>query len=201
MSIKTPLIPGTIGLVLCGGQSGRMGTDKSMLQYFDKPQRYHVYDMLQPLCEAVFISGKKQQAGSIEPGYSFVADNDSYQDAGPIAALLTAFESLPQKHLLLIGCDYPFLTVAELEKFSTCCKNGHVAAFYNGDEEIFNPMLAWYPQHCHAPLKKMYESKQYSLKHFLYESSANKFIPADKRSLLSIDTPGDYRKALATLKS
>ncbi|MBK8495728.1 MAG: NTP transferase domain-containing protein [Chitinophagaceae bacterium] len=45
---KNNIITNTYGLVLCGGNSSRMGTDKSMLQYYDKPQRYHVYDMLLP---------------------------------------------------------------------------------------------------------------------------------------------------------
>lgn len=196
-----PLLPGTYGLVLCGGKSSRMGTDKSMLIYYDKPQRYQVYEMLQPLCEQVFISGNQEQAGSIAAGYSFFADHDSYRDTGPIAALLTAFENFPQKNIMLIGCDYPFLTMAELEKFSACCGQGPALAFYNKQENIFNPLLAWYSHHCYTGLKKRYTAGQYSLKHFLRESGSGMFIPADIRSMTSVDTPDDYRKAFSALKA
>ena len=44
------------GLVVCGGQSTRMGMDKSQLQYHGVPQREWLYELLQPLCEDVYIS-------------------------------------------------------------------------------------------------------------------------------------------------
>ena len=103
---------------MCGGQSNRMGTDKSMLQYYNKPQRYHVYDMLLPFCEKVFISCSKQQAETVEAGYHVIPDDERYCNIGPIAGLLTAFTQFPKKNILLIGCDYPFLKATELEIFS-----------------------------------------------------------------------------------
>ena len=126
----------TYGLVVCGGNSNRMGTDKSMLQYYKKPQRYHVYDMLLPLCEKVFISCNAQQANSIAEGYDFIKDAPAYNDIGPMAALLSAFTLHPHKNLLLIGCDYPFLKTAELERFSLLCKEVP-ASFYNNKAVIY----------------------------------------------------------------
>ena len=35
-----------LGLVICGGRSTRMGTDKSRLVYYQKPQYEHVADLL-----------------------------------------------------------------------------------------------------------------------------------------------------------
>jgi len=84
---KLKHIKDTYGLVMCGGHSNRMGTDKSMLQYYNKPQRYHVYDMLLPFCEKVFISCNAQQAKSVDAGYNFIEEAPIYQDFGPMAAL------------------------------------------------------------------------------------------------------------------
>src|SRR5690242_8452653 len=108
----------TYGIVLCGGQSSRMGKDKSLISYYNKPQRYHVYDMLQPFCEKVIISCNEKQSGGIEKEYDILADHDSYSGIGPMAALLTAFTNFPEKNILLVGCDYPFLTAASLRSFS-----------------------------------------------------------------------------------
>ena len=184
---ETKQIKNTYGLVLCGGHSNRMGTDKSMLQYYHKPQRYHVYDMLLPFCERVFISCNKEQATSIDEGYNFIEDAPAYNDIGPMAALLSAFTLHPQKNLLLMGCDYPFLKTAELETFSLLC-NDTPASFYNNKAVIYESMLAWYPFTCFDELKRMFEAKQFSLQQLLRNHHAIKYIPSDANSIKSIDT-------------
>ncbi len=192
--IKSAFFPDTYALVMCGGQSTRMGTDKSMLQYYDKPQRYHVYDMLQPLCEKVFISCNAVQAGNIEGGYDFIEDEQDFASIGPMAALLTAFTQFPNKNILLLGCDYPFLKAEELQLFSHQWKKQPVA-FYNKEAEVYEPMLAWYPSHCFDKLKTMYDAKEFSLQYFLKVNNAIKYLPGDNNSIKSIDSSQDFSKA------
>lgn len=185
--IKNASFQNTYGLVMCGGQSYRMGADKSMLQYYNKPQRYHVYDMLLPFCENVFISCNKEQATGIDKGYNFIEDAPLYNDIGPMAALLSAFTLHPQKNLLLIGCDYPFLKTGELEKFSLLCKDAP-ASFYNKEGIIYESMLAWYPFTCFDELKLMFEAKQLSLQQLLRKYDAIQYVPTDLKSIKSVDT-------------
>jgi molybdenum cofactor guanylyltransferase len=187
-------IKNTFGLIMCGGNSSRMGTDKSMLQYYNKPQRYHVYDMLLPFCEKVFIACNAQQANSIAAGYDFIEDNPLYNNIGPVAALLSAFTQYPKKNLLLIGCDYPFLTAGELEKFSLLCKDVP-ASFYNKEGAIYESMLAWYPFTCFDKLKRIFDAKQFSLQQLLRETDAIKYLPTDTNSIKSIDTKETFSKA------
>jgi molybdenum cofactor guanylyltransferase len=192
-------LPGTYGLVLCGGRSSRMGTDKSLLTYEERPQRYHVYEMLQPLCETVFISGKEEQRDGIERGYELLTDHPAYHDIGPMAALLTAFTQFPQKNMLLVGCDYPFLTAVDIRIFLAHCKGDAAVSFYNEPGNLYEPLLAWYPYRSFDKLKKMEAAKEYSLQHFLKVNRAVKFYPANKKSITSIDTHEDYMKASAQL--
>lgn len=187
--------PETYGLVMCGGQSSRMGTDKSMLQYYDKPQRYHVYDMLQPFCEKVFISCSKELPASFEKEYNFIQDSPDFGPIGPPAALLTAFSQYPGKNILFIGCDYPFLKADELVNFSSYCNN-EPAAFYNDTANIYEPVLAWYPHSCFAELKAMFEKKLFSLQQFLKNKNAIKYLPTGIESIKSVDTKDEFVKAL-----
>jgi molybdenum cofactor guanylyltransferase len=193
-NIRNKLFKDTYGIVLCGGQSTRMGTDKSMLQYYDKPQRYYVYDKLLPFCEKIFISCNAAQADKIEAPCNFIKDDEIYGNIGPMAALLTAFTQYPNKNILLIGCDYPFLKAEALETFSNQCKD-LPAAFYNKEEEIYDPMLAWYPFTSFAKLKTMFNGKQFSLQHFLTDNKAIKYLPFDVNSIKSIDTREAFIKA------
>jgi len=177
----------TIGLVLCGGNSSRMGADKSMLQYYDKPQRYHVYDMLTPLCDQVYISVNDSQADNTDEGYHVLADLPQYHNTGPMAALLTAFTKFPKKNILLVGCDYPFLSTSDLINFAACCTDV-AAAFYNEAEHLFEPLLAWYPSRLFTTLKDMYAENDHSLQHLLKEGQTVKYYAADKHSIISVDT-------------
>ncbi len=179
--------PETYALVMCGGQSSRMGTDKSMLQYYDKPQRYHLYDMLQPYCEKVFISCEAKQSKNIEAGYNAITDDETFSNIGPMGALLTAFTKFSKKNMLLIGCDYPFLKAGELEIFSMLCKN-IPASFYNEEAFIYESMLAWYPYTCFEELKQMFQARQLSLQQLLRKNDAVKYLPVDTNCIKSIDT-------------
>ncbi len=198
---KDHIIPETFGLVVCGGNSSRMQADKSLLIYHDKPQRYHIYEMLLPHCERVFLSCSEAQAGTITTGYHFLTDLPMYKDSGPLGALLTGLSIFPGKDILFIGCDYPFLTESELRHFLSHCKGEKAVSFYNEKEGLYEPLLAWYPERSVDQLKKMYAEKQLSLQQYLKVSTAIKFTPKNKKSITSIDTPAEFIKASEMIKA
>ena len=198
-NLKTFHIENTKGVVVCGGASSRMGTDKSMLQYFEKPQRYHVYNMLVPFCEEVYISCNAAQVETIDTGYHFLADEECYNNTGPMAAVLSAFNNFPHQNILFIGCDYPYLTGIELTNFSKLCKTEPVA-FFNKKENMYEPLLAWYPASTAEPLNKMWKASRFSLQHFLKEANALKYYPQIANSIISINTHAAYLNVLQAIK-
>ena len=194
-------VPGLYGLVVCGGQSSRMGADKSLLCYHEKPQRYHIYEMLELFCESVYISCNEKQETGIADGYRFMTDLPLYNNIGPMAALLTAFVQFPKNDLLMIGCDYPFLTAAELAEFILTCRNANnTTAFYDQPGNNYEPLLAYYPSAVYENIHEMYTNQQYSLNAFLNRYKAVKYFPADEMSNRSIDTYDDLLIANAILK-
>ncbi|MDX1545013.1 MAG: NTP transferase domain-containing protein, partial [Christiangramia sp.] len=64
------------GLVLAGGKSSRMGMDKGDLKYHGKPQRDHLYEMLQEVCDEVFLSLRKDQEDAVKANFRTIADMD-----------------------------------------------------------------------------------------------------------------------------
>ena len=194
-------IPNLYGLVVCGGNSSRMGIDKSKLVYHGKQQRYHLYEMLERSCEKVFISCNEKQVSGLPDDLQILVDLHSYTGIGPIAAILTAFTYYPKNNFLITGCDYPFLDETELDSFIEACKATDTpAAFYNKSENLYEPLLAYYPYGSFTKLKELYASGQYSLQSFLKMVNAEKYYAANEKSILSIDNYEDHIKAKAFLE-
>jgi molybdenum cofactor guanylyltransferase len=184
------------GLVVCGGQSSRMGTDKSLLDYHGQPQRYHLYDILSSLCERVFISCNEQQAPTIPDNYSIIVDAAEYRDAGPMTALLSAFKAYPDADFLVVGCDYPYLQPAHLQSLLEA-KSQHMsaAAFFNDPIRTYEPLLAVYQSITKNHLENNFKQSRRSLSRFLEEINAAKVIPNDPDIIRSVDTWQEYLEA------
>jgi molybdopterin-guanine dinucleotide biosynthesis protein A len=180
------------GLVLCGGRSSRMGEDKSFIVYHGKPQCYHVYEMLQQFCTETFISCNANQSHLININFKIVEDQKVHENKGPATGVLTAFSTYPEKNFLVIGCDYPFLTAEEIRHFLASIPRASVAAaFYNHQEQCYQPVIAWYSSEAGAVLKK----SQVSLKQLLHDINAYKHTPLDPSALISVDTKAASEQA------
>jgi molybdopterin-guanine dinucleotide biosynthesis protein A len=98
---------GLYGLVLAGGKSTRMGSDKTVMAWHGQEQRYYLADMLGELCEDVFISCRAEQTHDIDNNYKVLTDQ--VEGKGPLGAILTAFNAYPDKAWLVIASDLPLL--------------------------------------------------------------------------------------------
>ncbi len=189
------------GLVLCGGQSVRMGQEKGFITYHEKPQCYHMHEMLDRLCEKTFISHNPLQQEKFENKYSVLIDLPNYTSIGPMAALLSAYTKYPNQDFILVGCDYPFVESEDLKRLLNSSENEPMAsAYYHEEEQIYEPVLAWYSHRAAQILVKQFETRQYSLQYFLQSLDAVKLYPSHLLTLRSVDTTERMTEAKAILK-
>jgi molybdenum cofactor guanylyltransferase len=190
------------GLVVIGGKSNRMGEDKSLLNYHGLPQRYYLYEMLQSICEKVFLSCNRDQVDNIPAKYNVIADSIQYENIGPMSALLSAFEKHNEVSFLAIGCDYPFIKKEDLKKIIEARNTTAMAiSYFNQEASVEEPLLAIYENTSYQFMKNNFENKKYSLRYFLREINALKIIPSAPQSIISIDTPGQYQDVLQIISS
>ncbi|KQS31215.1 molybdenum cofactor guanylyltransferase [Dyadobacter sp. Leaf189] len=186
-----------IGIVVCGGESSRMGKDKSMLIYHQKPQYEHVGDLLDNYCENVVISCNNRQLAQLKTQYDKLPDLPEYANTGPIAALMTAYHTFPHKDFLFIGCDYPLLSAEDISSFlSSIGENTIAAAFYNAEGK-FEPLLAWYSCKLGEIADHHYRMNDLSLQSLLRKVNAQKFFPESGNAMKSVDTVRDFEEMQA----
>ncbi len=125
--IKKPILN---GLVLAGGKSTRMGTDKTKLKYHgDLTQTNYSKQLLETVCNGkVYLSSNEQ---NIDNEYVIA---DTFLNLGPLSGILSAMMSQPDAAWLVMAVDMPFVTEQTLatlvknrntNKIATCFANGH----------------------------------------------------------------------------
>jgi molybdenum cofactor guanylyltransferase len=138
--LMRPAIPGLRALVLTGGKSVRMGTDKSMLDWHGLPQWQWLTGQLESVGIPAFVSVRQAQ----DLAYDRVV-TDRFLDMGPIGGIFSAFLSAPQLAWLVVACDMPLVQSTHLQelvaKRNASC---HATAFYNGEKQWLEPLLTIY---------------------------------------------------------
>ena len=190
------------GVVLFGGNSRRMGANKSLLCYHGTEQRYHLFQLLKKYCARTFISYNSTQTFATGASCDSLVDDNRYAGNGPASGLLTAFSQFPSKQILLVGCDYPFLETGEISNFlSSIPPKATAAAFYNHQLGFYEPVLAWYSQLAGVLLEEYFPAGNSSLQEFLQEVNAYKYRPSNPASIRSIDTYEQYLQAANQLQA
>lgn len=176
------------GMVLCGGESSRMGKDKALLQYHQLPQYLHVAFMLKPFCNQVVLSCNSKQTGLFSNYFEIIPDNIMYTNAGPLTGLLSVFEKYPNQPVLAVACDYPYLTSSDLELLLKNRSTKYYAVcFKNPVTGFIEPLIALYEPACFDKLRMAYTRNQTSLRVFLQEVGVKTILPASLKSIESVD--------------
>lgn len=174
------------GLVLAGGESSRMKSDKASLIYHEKPQYELLYGLLTPHCNQVFISCKKNRTYPLP----CIFDHESVE--GPVAGLYSAYETTLSAWLVL-AVDYPFFTEKELNQLLINRNPDKPASvFYNPETGYFEPFLGIYEPSFAVILKSALALGNDSMQKILKQNPVQKIIPENPQALTSIDTFQDY---------
>src|SRR4051794_13917356 len=90
--------PDITGLILCGGKSSRMGSDKGLIithqTYWAKEAAAKLEFLLSKIYFSVNKTQVKDYAAVIEKNY-LILDNEALNTAGPLKGLLSAHERFP----------------------------------------------------------------------------------------------------------
>lgn len=176
------------GLVLAGGRSTRMGSDKGLLNWHGKPQREYLVELLQSVGLEAYISCRSDQVAALA-GFNIVVDQEEAQ--GPLGAIYSAFLKEPNTAWLVVACDMPFLdaaTLVFLQKHRQPQLNAtafRAPAFTDGSPD---PLLAiWEPKIAGLVAERLEENRRCARKTLLEAGVQVLDIP-DPKVLSNINT-------------
>jgi len=190
MDIRT-LSSSLTGIVLAGGQSRRMGTDKSMLEKDGVPMYLFAARLLHAFTPEVFISVNKYQAQHNK--YALPALIDRYDAEGPIGALVSCHQQC-EGPLILLACDMPAVTEAMITYlFSIHTPESLTTMFCNAETGLYEPMLSVWEVPALEDITGYFLAGGRSFQQYLSSRSIPRHLPPNMASLANCNTPEDWK--------
>ncbi|MDO9261748.1 MAG: NTP transferase domain-containing protein [Flavobacteriaceae bacterium] len=185
------------GLVLVGGKSERMGTDKSSLNYFGTTQREYLFDLLQKVVAGdVYISSRKEQDISHQ---NIIPD--TFLGLGPFGGICSAFMQHPNHAFLVVATDLPFVDENLLNLLISKRNPTKIATTFIGKNNPFpEPLITiWEPKS--YPILLQYLSMGYTCPRKVLINSEVELVTIDENFLRNINTPDEFEQAKKELNN
>jgi molybdenum cofactor guanylyltransferase len=181
------------GLILSGGKSLRMGYDKALIAYHGKPQREHVFELLNPFCNQVYTSCKGTE--DIPEGLNPLPDR--YDFDSPLNGILTAFATGADQAWLTIPVDMPMID-AEVIEYILHHRNPEKVAtcFYDSAGKLPEPLLTLWEPSAGKKLLAYYSGGGISPREFLMQEEINLLQSPHPKYLLNVNSPGELELIL-----
>ena len=183
------------GLVLSGGRSRRMHSDKANLAYQGKPQLTRAMELLAPMVLRSFISIRQDQLRDpLRSGYETIIDRQA--ELGPIAGIDAALAAHPDKAWLVLACDLPFLDRATVERLIARRDPARLATAYRSSSDgLPEPLCAIFEPASRTPIARWIEQGERCPRRFLMRHEIALLDLINPRALDNINTPEEYTAA------
>lgn len=177
--------------MLAGGKSTRMGKDKALIKYHDKPQGEYLFALLNKFCSSVYTSCNDEQAVS----ESLNPIRDVFNFKSPINGVLSAFQKFSDKAWLTVAVDMPnvdekvldlLVSNRDLNKVATC--------FFNSETKLPEPLLTIWEPAAWPLLKKFTSQAHISPRDFLSSHTIKVVDVPDNGILDNINSPDQLPK-------
>ena len=171
-----------IGIVLCGGQSSRMGSDKGLLPADDSTWAKSAVNNLAALGIPVSLSVNELQYNNYTTAFSgteIITDNDLLVLHGPLLGVLSAHLQHPLQNLFVLACDMPLMETSVVRNlYNHYLQTDAYDAFVFTNDEQPEPLCGIYCARGLAAILDMYKTlalTRHSMK-FMLEHLNTRYI-------------------------
>ena len=178
------------GLVLAGGKSVRMGSDKGLLEFHGKSQRNYAFELLENLNIKTFLSVRKEQNIN-----DINIIEDVFLGLGPFGAICSAFQQNPNTAWLVIATDLPFVDEKIIQQLLQKRNPSKIATAIQGSSKQFpEPLITiWEPKA--YPILLNYLAQGISCPRKVLINNDIEVVKIDDDFIRNINTPDEYNAA------
>ena len=181
-------------IILCGGQSRRMGRDKGSMIIQDKPMIKHILSTLNHLIDEVVIVLNNQEridrycefVNPKEYTYTITFCEDEIKNKGPMPGIMTGLEKIKSEYALVLPCDSPYVSKKYVETiFSEIDERYQAIVPYHDENEKLKtsePLHSIYNRNIIPEIEKLVAKDVLHIKGLIEKLDA-KFVLIDNKKI------------------
>jgi molybdopterin-guanine dinucleotide biosynthesis protein A len=193
------------GVILCGGESKRMGRPKAWLPFGDELMLPRVVRLLgEVVSPLVVVAAPGQDVPLLPPDVTVVRDDE--RGRGPLQGLAAGLRALEGRAdaAYASSCDVPFLQPAFVRRLIELLGDHHICVPRVGD--YHHPLAAVYRVEVVEAVERLLQANRLRPV-FLFEAVPTRVVEAAEladvdlsfRTLRNLNTPEEYAAALSEL--
>jgi len=185
------------GIVLSGGESRRMGTNKAVLRLAGLPLIEHVLHALRQVANRIIIVTNDPE---LYAGYDALVVEDAIDCRGPLTGIYSGLMHSSEEYNFVAACDMPFLN-PKLIAYLSGLSSGYdiVVPSVGGQVE---PLHAIYSkglipviqQHLQNNKRRVQGIFSEARVRYVTAEEIDRFDP-EQRSFMNLNTPEEYKEA------
>ena len=163
----------TTGIILAGGESSRMGSDKGLQNLCGKPLIYYAIEALSGLCGDIIIS-----SSSAYQEFGFPVVKDEFPGIGPMGGIYSALRQSKTDNNLVLSCDLPFVSKELLSFILENASGFQVVVPWQGNRH-YEPLCGFYRLSVLNQMSAYIQKENYKLPDLFEEININRLIIND----------------------
>jgi len=181
-------------VILAGGKSSRMGSNKAFLKLKGKTFIERQINLLREMFDEIFISANTPSE------YEYLnlpVFKDIYPDKGPLCGIYTSLINSSSLYTFMLACDMPFVEIGLIKYLKGFTREYDVVV--PKSERGLEPLHAFYSKNCIDPIKKELDSNNLRIISFFSHVKVNvveldNLTTSDsfKNSIKNLNTRDEY---------
>lgn len=183
------------GIVVAGGKSTRMGSDKASLPWDTTDILHTELTKLASICDDLIVVSNIPRNIQF-PGVRVVPDN--HRDCGPLGGMEAGLTAARHELCFIIACDMPFLDIASAAYIVEAAADADAAV--PRIDGCWHPLYAAYRRTCLPIVRNLLLSRRLRLSELLESISAREITKAelipfsvDLAMLNNLNTPQEWQ--------
>jgi molybdenum cofactor guanylyltransferase len=164
----TQNVSGATAILLAGGKSLRMGTDKGLMPFNDKPMILHAIGLLMGVFPSLIIISNDERYHE----FGFPVFKDEIPDAGPAGGIVTGLIHSPTDWNFVMACDLPYMNFELITLLRQ--QLGDFDAVVPYHDNLPEPLCAFYNKSSLAEFRKNITNQKFKIQDTLAALRINK---------------------------